>query len=122
MEHEQGVIAEPHPRKRVRDRRHDAKRRAEQPWRLLYFTPEWRRLRAEHLRREPWCRVHAAKGEQVQASHVDHIKAHHGNRALFFDPSNLQSLCPTCHNKWKQAQERSRFLPVGVDGWPEQEP
>ena len=107
--------------KRARDRRHDAKRQTEQPWRSFYFTPEWRKLRAEQLNREPWCRMHVAKGEQVQASHVDHIRAHRGSRALFFDPANLQSLCPTCHNKWKQAQERSCFLPVGLDGWPKQD-
>jgi 5-methylcytosine-specific restriction endonuclease McrA len=104
--------------KRERDRRYDAKRRAEQPWRALYFTPEWRKLRAEQLKRDPWCRMHAAKGEQVGASHVDHIKAHRGNRALFFDATNLQSLCVSCHNKVKQAHERSRFVPVGTDGWP----
>ena len=32
--------------KRERDRRYDAKRRIEQPWRTLYFTREWRKLRA----------------------------------------------------------------------------
>jgi len=104
--------------KRGRDRRYDAKRRSEQLWRRLYFTPEWRKLRVAQLRREPWCRMHAAKGEHVGASHVDHIKAHRGNRALFFDPSNLQSLCVTCHNKVKQSHERSRFVQVGADGWP----
>jgi 5-methylcytosine-specific restriction endonuclease McrA len=78
--------------KRERDRRYDAKRRIEQPWRALYRTREWRKLRAEQLRREPWCRMHAAKGEQVGASHVDHIEAHRGDPALFFDPANLQSL------------------------------
>jgi len=105
-------------KKRERDHRYDAKRRAEQPWRSLYFTSEWRKLRAEQLRREPWCRRHAAKGEQVGASHVDHIRPHRGNAVSFFDPANLQSLCVTCHNKWKQAHERSRFVPVGEDGWP----
>jgi 5-methylcytosine-specific restriction endonuclease McrA len=104
--------------KRERDRRYDAKRRVEKPWRALYRTPAWQKIRAEQLRYEPWCRMHATKGKQVGASHVDHIRAHRGDRALFFDPANLQSLCVTCHNKVKQSHERSRFVLVGADGWP----
>lgn len=101
-----------------RDRRYDAKRHIERPWRALYSTPRWRKLRADQLRRQPWCRMHTAKGERIAGSHVDHIKAHRGNRELFFAPANLQSLCATCHNKVKQSHERSRFVPVGADGWP----
>jgi hypothetical protein len=52
-----------------RDRRYDAKRRIERPWRALYSTPRWRKLRAEHLVSEPWCRMHAAKGERIAGSH-----------------------------------------------------
>jgi 5-methylcytosine-specific restriction endonuclease McrA len=108
--------------KRARDRRHDARRRMRQPWRALYATRVWQRLRAEQLRREPFCRMHAARGEKIAASHVDHIRAHRGDPALFFDPANLQSLCSTCHNKVKQSHERSRFVPVGADGWPVERP
>jgi 5-methylcytosine-specific restriction protein A len=28
---------------------------------------------------------------------VDHIVKHNGDPRLFWDPANLQALCPTCH-------------------------
>ena len=37
---------------------------------------------------------------------VDHITAHKGNRALFWQVSNLQSMNKGCHDKFKQSQER----------------
>jgi len=37
---------------------------------------------------------------------------------LLLDPEKLQSLCLTCYDKVKQSHERSRFLPMGSDGWP----
>lgn len=94
------------------------KRGVDRPCRALYRTSAWRKLRAEHLTREPWCRMHEARGEHVAAGHVDHIKAHRGNAALFFDRGNLQSLCARCHNSIKQSHERGRFVAVGADGWP----
>ena len=37
---------------------------------------------------------------------------------LLLHPENLQSLCLTCYDKVKQSHARSRFLPMGGDGWP----
>lgn len=37
---------------------------------------------------------------------VDHIKPHKGDRELFFDKRNLQSLTKRCHDKYKQSQDR----------------
>ncbi|MFG1378079.1 HNH endonuclease [Xanthobacter autotrophicus] len=42
---------------------------------------------------------------------VDHIIPHRGDKALMWDRSNWQALCPTCptcHDRWKQSQERAR--------------
>ncbi|MFC3058810.1 HNH endonuclease signature motif containing protein [Paenirhodobacter populi] len=41
------------------------------------------------------------------AEHVDHIKPHRGDQALFWDWRNLQALCAHCHNSVKQRQERA---------------
>lgn len=41
---------------------------------------------------------------------VDHIKPHRGNELLFFDPTNLQSLCKPCHDGAKQQLEKSGVL------------
>jgi 5-methylcytosine-specific restriction protein A len=32
------------------------------------------------------------------AVHVDHIKPHGGDLALFWDPKNWQGLCGSCHS------------------------
>ena len=46
-------------------------------------------------------------GRTVEANVVDHVKPHRGNLGLFFDRGNLQSLCKSCHDSHKQAQEHS---------------
>jgi len=71
----------------------------------LYDSVRWLRLRAAHLAREPLCRYCARQGLVVQATVVDHIARHRGDKALFFDGKNLQSLCKTCHDSVKQREE-----------------
>lgn len=89
---------------------------AYQKW---YWTPEWRHLRKAHLAKEPNCRACARAGRKTKGTTVDHIVPHRGNRALFLDPSNLQSLC-SIHDGDKQRIERGGKpkTPVGPDGWP----
>lgn len=60
-----------------------------------------------------------AVGKLSRADVVDHIVAHRGDRSLFWDVSNWQSLCTLCHNRDKQKQERTgRVEGVGVNGVP----
>lgn len=68
-------------------------------WRWLYGTKQWQSLRGNHLLAEPFCRQCAKQGERVWATDVDHILDHKGNLELFYDPSNLQSLCHSCHSR-----------------------
>jgi 5-methylcytosine-specific restriction protein A len=42
------------------------------------------------------------------ATVVDHIIPHRGDMRLFWDRSNWQRLCVTCHARWKQSQEKRR--------------
>ena len=81
-----------------RKRRYDATRPNS---RQRGYTREWEALRAEFLRLHPSC---AFCG--TDAEHVDHIKRHHGDRALLLNWNNLQALCAHCHNSVKQRQER----------------
>jgi 5-methylcytosine-specific restriction protein A len=60
-------------------------------------------LRAQHLREHPRC---AACGDPARV--VDHIRPWRGDRRLFLDPGNLQSLCRPCHSK-KTASEDGGF-------------
>jgi 5-methylcytosine-specific restriction protein A len=103
--------------KRERQEAFDRKR-AGIDFRAWYREPLWHALRSTQLRSHPQCLFHQRMGVKVQATIVDHIKPHRGSRALFFDARNLQSLCESCHNRVKQSRERSRFKPVGKDGWP----
>lgn len=103
---------------RARQREHDAKRRTEQPWRAWYKTPGWFRIRSKRLRDEPLCRMCKVEGRVTPGRIVDHIKRHQGQRELFFDYENTQTLCETHHNRDKQREERGRFQAVGEDGWP----
>ena len=74
------------------------------PWRQRgsswYVTPQWKALRRAQLRKCPQC-VECGRS----ANTVDHIQPHRGDRRLFYDPTNLQSMCRTCHNVVKRRDE-----------------
>lgn len=65
----------------------------------------WQRARAQHLRAFPLCAMCAALGVVEVATVVDHVQAHRGDMALFWDRANWQSLCTNCHSSRKQSQE-----------------
>ena len=79
-------------------------RNVSKAWHRLYDRPEWPRLRADQLAREPFCRECAQRGERTRATEVDHIQPHRGDLRLFLDAGNLQSLCHRCHSR-KTIQE-----------------
>lgn len=72
-------------------------RRQEEPWRVLYQSQRWRRLRRTFLSEQPLCRHCEAQGRLVLAAVVDHIQPHRGDLSLFWDRSNWQGLCVSCH-------------------------
>lgn len=74
------------------------------------YTRTWREYAQGWLRDYPHCgdRVAGPSPEHsrcvelgliVRARHVDHIKPHRGDRRLFDDPRNHQSLCSSCHSR-----------------------
>jgi 5-methylcytosine-specific restriction protein A len=83
----------------------DAGRRASAEWHGLYYTAAWRDRRAAQLLREPFCKICEAEGRRRYATDVDHVKPHKGDKVLFDDDNNLQSLCHSCHSR-KTAAER----------------
>ena len=72
---------------------------------VSYSSPAWFKLRAQQLRKEPWCRYCQLNGFKTEATHADHRQPHRGDPELFFDPDNLQSLCAVCANSVKQREE-----------------
>lgn len=92
-------------------------------------------LRRAHLGREPVCRYCRQAGVTNDGSLtaageaqpdrrrrflvVDHIVPHRGDPALFWDGTNLQTLCPDHHDVVKQREEVRGFSNArGPDGWP----
>jgi 5-methylcytosine-specific restriction endonuclease McrA len=85
----------------------------------LYNTKQWWRLRHRQLTEHPLCALCAKLGKVTAATVADHIKPHRGDEQLFFDETNLQSLCKPCHDGAKQQMEKSGTLRgCGLDGVP----
>lgn len=80
-------------------------------WASLYAMPEWRKLRAAHLRSRPCCAMCLDAGLVVGATIADHVRPHRGDMRLFLDPKNLQSLCKPHHDSTKQWEERRGMSP-----------
>lgn len=68
-------------------------------WKKWYYTAAWRRLRKYVLDRDPLCVMCKVIGVVTVATEVDHIIPHRGDRALFWDPENVQGLCDTHHSE-----------------------
>ena len=63
------------------------------------YNSRWQKARARYLRGHPLCVHCGKKGQYVKATVVDHITPHRGDPVLFWDESNWQSLCKSCHDK-----------------------
>jgi 5-methylcytosine-specific restriction protein A len=67
----------------------------------------WQKARAAYLKKHPLCVNHERMGRVVAAVIVDHIIPHRGDKKLFWDVSNWQSLCKNCHDSYKQRLEKT---------------
>lgn len=85
---------------RARKQRHDRRRPTA---RQRGYTTDWDKARREYLAYHPTC---AMPNCGAPATVVDHITPHRGDKALFWDWRNWQSLCARCHNSVKQRLER----------------
>lgn len=79
------------------------------------YSSRWNKASKTYLVRNPTC-VYCGQ----PATLVDHKKRHFGDQALFWDTSNWQSMCVTCHSSRKQSEEslsieaRRRAFPFSV--------
>jgi 5-methylcytosine-specific restriction protein A len=62
------------------------------------YTYRWQKVRLYHLHKNPLCVNCKSKEMITVATDVDHIIPHRGNHKLFWDQSNWQSLCHSCHS------------------------
>ncbi len=84
---------------RVEQTRERDKYRSQQPYRKLYASSWWRKLRALKLSKNPVCQG-LPFGEPCRswATVVHHRIDHKGDTKLFCDLANLESLCTACHD------------------------
>ena len=73
------------------------------------YDRAWRKRRAAHLAKHPWCADCLDKGLFTPAVDVHHVDRHQGDKRKFKN-SDLKSLCKVCHSRrtveeLKQARE-----------------
>ena len=104
--------------------RSDARSIGAQRYRKLYWTPRWRRTRADQLDRQPLCENCLAHGRYTPATVCDHVDPMSKLNEESFFAGPFRSLCDAhpwrCHSSVKQAEETGRRpkAVIGVDGWP----
>ena len=103
-----------------------ARSHAAKKYHVLYQSKHWQTVRRQVLTRDQYkcqqikCNVHLTAGRQgPNSAVVHHIKPHRGDLELFFDFSNLQAVCKSCHDGELQSIEsRGYDTQIGNDGWP----
>lgn len=73
------------------------------------YDSRWRSARSRFLKVNPLCVKCKEEGKFNKATVVDHIKPHRGDKNLFWDETNWQSLCKSCHDK-KTISEMKWFI------------
>ena len=75
----------------------------------FYHSRAWQELRLAALERDHWlCQSCLKAGKIRPASTVHHKRAVRDFPGLALDPSNLITLCPSCHNKMHDEKGRYR--------------
>lgn len=92
-----------------RQRNNESKRNSTRHWKDWYSMPRWRTIRLHWLNANPLCVMCLADNKVVAATVVDHIQDHKGDKSLFLDVNNLQSLCVRCHNS-KTAKDNNKHI------------
>lgn len=72
------------------------------------YDARWQKARARFLRAHPLCLHCLDQGVTEASTVVDHIIPHRGDRKLFWDKSNWQALCETCHNRKTAGEVNAR--------------
>ena len=63
------------------------------------YGSKWKKARQWFLMQHLFCVACQAEGRLTPANTVDHIKDHKGDYTLFWDASNWQALCHSCHSR-----------------------
>jgi len=100
-----------------------SRRYKDKPYKRLYSTKRWKLLRVEAFVRDGYKCQHKAcgvlcvgKSPAGNSPVCDHIVKHEGDKTLFFDLNNLQTLCKRCHDGFKRRLEAGTRM-QRTDGW-----
>jgi len=86
----------------------------------LYDQVSWRKASRMFLN-DPsnalcaWCLL---QGRDRPATLTDHVLPHNGDLTLFWDRSNWQGLCATCHGEKRRQENGKPVTGASVDGIP----
>ena len=70
------------------------------------YDSKWRVSRKRFLKANPLCVKCLKVDRLVDATVVDHIIPHRGDKELFWDESNWQALCKSCHDRKTMTTDR----------------
>lgn len=91
-------------------------RRNTEPGRQWYNTVEWKKLRLFIFDRDLYTCQYVDQKTNKKCRRLEgntaklvahHIKKHKGNRELFFDANNIQTVCKQCHDGPIASEERT---------------
>lgn len=84
------------------------------------YSYRWRKRRKSYLAENPLCVACLAKNKPVEATDIDHIKAHRGDLSAeaFWNEDNWQPLCRSCHSRKTQNESHQgrRVVVTGLIG------
>ena len=92
-------------------------------------SPEWRALREEKMKRNPFCEIHEREGIRIPATCVHHIRevesgqTEEESRELCYNIDNLLSLCNKCHHSlhngkgYNKSEARKKRLQDSQNRW-----
>lgn len=78
-------------------------------WKYLYNN-KWEIERKEYLIDHCWCVECLKNNIYTLATEVDHKIPHEGNMKLFWDKSNWQALCKSCHSRKTLKENKEKGL------------
>ena len=74
------------------------------------YNAKWAKARATYLRNHPLCAMCG-----VPANVVDHVVPHDGSTETFWNISNWQPLCHSCHSKKTYSENRRKPVATSYD-------
>ena len=70
------------------------------------YSSQWQKARKQFLAKNPLCAECERTEKFTQATVVDHIKPHRGDKMLFWDEKNWQPLCKKCHDRKTRTRDQ----------------